>query len=220
LKEVRGFVKFFTGFLAAIAALLGVRYPILPEKLLPIYQVDYSQAVNLVCLLSAAALITGATAFACGRLKARSPKEEQAPLSSMLLAGAGTLLIVVFALGCIRTFRLVHLSTRIAGAKMVAASRERTDIYARDTVLMLENDTLDTSRRYDRATEFLAAEGIEPPSNEQLLQSVKRPPLQDEIVTAYVTATSCFKFGLFLMAVAIYIRQKKKQPASRSRKST
>jgi len=207
LKEMRGVVKIFAAFLAVVTALLGVRYPILPEKLLPIYRVDGAQALNQVSLLSAAALIVAASMFLWSQRRTKRPDGQKRQNFSGLLRVAGATLIIIFAAGCIRDFWLVDRSTRIAGAMSVGVPWERTDLYTREILTALSNYATSISNRYDLATQFLETKRIEPPPNEQLLHSVPRPPLEEEIITTYVTATVSFKLGLFLMAGAIYVRR-------------
>lgn len=209
LKEMRGVVKVFAGLLVVLTALLGVRYPILPEKLLPIYRVDSAQALSQVSLLSAAALIVAASMFLWSQGRTKRSSEQKRQSFSGLLRNTGAALIVIFAVGCIRDFWLTDRSTRIAGAITVGVPRERTDLYAREVVASLRNDGTSISDRYGLATEFLETKGIEPPPKEQLLHSVARPPLEEEIIATYVTATVSFKLGLFLMAGAIYARRNK-----------
>jgi hypothetical protein len=199
--------KFFAVFLAALATLYAVRYPIVPERLLAVYQVDLGTATALTSGLTLVGL-AGCIFLVASHVY--SPHFAHDGLASAKrLAWAGALLLAACAAGLLGNAALVRVSTEIARATNPAEEREAFDRLARDRLVEFRDDSISVWKKYRLAAEFLEIERLDGQTSEEVLNSAERAPLQNEILSTYVGTICCFKLGLFMTASALYARSQK-----------
>jgi hypothetical protein len=205
--------RFFAAFLAALATLYAVRYPIVPERLLAVYQVDLGTATALTSGLT---LVGLAGCLFLVASHAYSDRLAHNGASANRLARAGALLLAACAGGLLGNAALVRVSTEISRAITPAEEREAFDRLARDRLVAFRDDSISVWKRYQLAAEFLEIERIDGGTLEEVLSSAEHAPLQNAILSTYVGTICCFKLGLFMTASALYVRNQK---SSRKRRA-
>ncbi len=114
-NKLKRLVKFFSAFLAVLAGLLTVHYPVLPEKVLPLYRVDHLEALSLGEFLSALAFLGRSRSNVALRVEScptsRCGRSETAIGSwrSFLASGRLRLLHPFHSCACVRTSSLRNL---------------------------------------------------------------------------------------------------------------
>jgi hypothetical protein len=207
--------KFFAAFLASLATLYAVRYPVVPERLLAIYHVDLDTATTLTSGLT---LIGLAACIFVVASKVYSPlKISHCLASAKQLAWAGGILLAACAAGLLANAALVRVSTEIARATDRAEEREAFDRLARDTLATFRDDSISAWKKSRLATEFLQTEELDSKTPVEVLISAETAPLQNEILLTYVSTICCFKVGLLMTASALFVRGQK---VSRKQRST
>lgn len=199
-NKLKHLVKYFAAFLAVLAGLLTVHYPVLPEKVLPLYSVDRTQAINLGEFLSALAFAASIVTVILVWRSQLSYADVAYAVGAQRLLCLGILSLLAAGLGCPLHFAFVCVSTRVARAVSEAQKREITDRFARDTLAKLRDPSVDFREVYRSATEFLEAEQLPQAPVDEALLSVKEPPFGGALIATYATTMLCFKLGLFFVA--------------------
>src|SRR6266481_5256207 len=109
-------VKSFASFLGIIAALMAVHYPVLPENVLALYNVDRSEALNLGEFLSVLAFAAAVIAVV---RRWRSESHETNPIRATnpeQLLRVGLFLLLFAGSSCLAHFNLTRISVRVAFA--------------------------------------------------------------------------------------------------------
>lgn len=202
-SRLKRLLKSFTAFLAVLAGLLTVHYPVLPEKILPLYGADRQQALNLGEFLSALAFAASLVAVVLTWRSQLNRGEPADTVGAKRLLRLGVVFLFAASLGCLVHFAFVRVSTRVTRAVYEAQKREIADRFARDTLAKLRDPSLGFMETYTGATEFLEAERIPAMAFDEVLRSAKEPSYGGTLILVYATTMLCFKLGLFYVAAGL-----------------
>jgi hypothetical protein len=202
-NKLKRLVKFFTGFLAVLLGLLTVHYPVLPEKILPLFSVDHLEAVSLGEFLSALAFAASLVAVVLTWRSDLNHAGQADAIGAKRLLGLGLVFLLAAGFGCLIHFALVRVSARVARAISVAQEREITDRFARDVLVELRAPSIGFMEAHRIATEFLEAERLPGISVDEVLQSAKDAPFEGSVIATYAATMLCFKLGLFFAAAGL-----------------
>jgi hypothetical protein len=196
----------FVAFLSVLSGLLAVHYPVLPEKVLPLFTADRSQVLNLGEFLSAVAFAVSLVVAVQTRRSDLKQADQSETAGAKRLSSLGLTLLLAASFGCLVHFELVLVSVRVAHAISEAQRREITDRFARDELAELRDPSIGYLEAYRIATEFLEAERLPKAAVEEVLKSAKVPPFQSSVITTYTTTMLCFKLGLFFAAAGLALQ--------------
>lgn len=199
--------KFFSAFLAALATLFAVGYPVAPERLLAVYRVDLQAATTLASALTLVGLAVCMFLVASHLYLLHVSHHGIVP--AQRLVWVGVFLLATCTVGLLGNSALVKLSTQVASAIGSAERRDAFDRVARDRLVEFRDDSISIWKKYRLATDFLEVERLDGQSSDEVLNSTERAPLQNEIFLTYVGTICCFKLGLFMTASALYARSQK-----------
>ncbi len=202
-NKLKRLVKFFSVFLAVLAGLLTVHYPVLPEKVLPLYHVDHLEALSLGEFLSALAFAASLVAVVLTWRSELNHARQADAVGAKRLLGLGVVFLLAAGFGCYIHFTLVRVSARVACAISKAQEREITDRFARDMLVELRAPSVGLMEARRIATEFLEAEELPSIPVDEVLKSAKEVPFGDTVIATYATTMLSFKLGLFFAAAGL-----------------
>lgn len=208
LRNLHRFVTFFVGFLGVLATALAARYPVPPEYMIAVYRVDAVAAARLSTALTVIVFVACITLVGFAKRTSVVRAKNRNFTFAGLMAYLGLFGLLLCGLGLAINPIFVKASTHIADAIAAAEHRQNFDEFARDTVLTLRDNSLSLKRRCELATIFFHSEQIVERPSEESLQTIRDAPLQGFIFVDYVGVICCFKIGIFMLVVALYLWSK------------
>lgn len=185
----------FVGIIATVGTLLSIRYPVVVETVLPMYNADCEWALHLTSLLTFAAF---AAVTVVARLAGRA--------ASRRLGAFGFVVLAISFLTCSSHFWLMRMSIDVASGIRAAQCCAVTDIYARDTLDELrDNSTFILTAARD-ARVFVETENIPQLSEPDLLEQTNRPPFRGWLIGTFTVTVVWLKTGILLLAAALCSR--------------